>query len=152
MRGRKAIPTKLKLLRGNPGRQKLFSREPTDRSSPIKPGELTDAAAAAWDRLKTESPWLQASDSASLALAAQLYADVQELTQQIEQEGRTYKSDTAKGIIIRRHPAVAQLSDARRQLVNVLAHLGMTPCSRTKITAPATKDDLDEFEQFTKHA
>ncbi len=49
MRGRKPVPTKLKLLRGNPGKRTLNDREPQiDPSTPEPPDWLEGEARDKW--------------------------------------------------------------------------------------------------------
>ncbi len=52
MKGRKPLPTKLKLLMGNPGKQKLPKGEPNpDSHIPYPPGCLNNYALEEWDRI-----------------------------------------------------------------------------------------------------
>src|SRR5262245_41506 len=52
MRGRKPVPTALKVLRGNPGRRPLNPAEPTPAPAPVNPPDwLPQDARAEWDRL-----------------------------------------------------------------------------------------------------
>ena len=52
MKGRKPLPTKLKLLCGNPGKQKLPKGEPEpDSNIPAPPAVLNDYALEEWNRV-----------------------------------------------------------------------------------------------------
>jgi P27 family predicted phage terminase small subunit len=52
MKGRKPLPTKLKLLSGNPGKQKLPKGEPEpDSNIPAPPSVLNDYALEEWNRV-----------------------------------------------------------------------------------------------------
>ena len=52
MKGRKPLPTKLKLLSGNPGKQKLPKGEPEpDSRIPAPPSVLNDYALEEWNRV-----------------------------------------------------------------------------------------------------
>lgn len=54
MRGRKPIPSALKLLRGNPGKRPLPANEPRPASGAARPDWLQPAAREEWDKLATE--------------------------------------------------------------------------------------------------
>src|SRR5688572_13476285 len=50
--GRRPQPSALKVLRGNPGKRRLFEREPVPPDGPVvKPAYLSALAAQVWDEI-----------------------------------------------------------------------------------------------------
>lgn len=96
MRGRRPIPTRLKMLTGNPGKRPLNGDEPRpDENIPECPPELGPVARAEWDRLVGELAALRLLtnlDRAALAAYCGAYALWAEATVQIEKYGAMIKS------------------------------------------------------------
>src|SRR5713101_6600171 len=78
MRGRKPVPTTLKLLRGNPGKRPLNPDEPQPRVEiPPCPSHLSTEAKKEWRRsakLLAELGLLASIDRAALALYCEAWA------------------------------------------------------------------------------
>lgn len=165
MPGRKATPTHLKLVTGNPGKRPINVREPkAPPGMPERPKHLTGAAArAAWARfgkLLLDIGVLTQADGAALERLAETYVEVVELQRAITAHGRVYVtySDTPEldkeGRLLprqpmyRARPEVAMHSDADRRLRAVLSDFGLNPAARSKITVGGSKEKDDPAAKY----
>jgi P27 family predicted phage terminase small subunit len=144
MKGRKPIPTALKLLRGNPGKRKLPKREPQPkRVIPSPPGHLSARAMLAWGSLSAQldrSRVLTELDGLALEQLVENYAEILELRADVAANGRFQTVETKSGDKMERmRPAANLLADAERRFRAMMAEFGLTPSSRTRVTA--TPDD-----------
>jgi P27 family predicted phage terminase small subunit len=91
-------------------------------------GVLTEADAMAVELMcEARADWLSARDAI------------------IEAGGETYKTDAG---LIKAHPAVAMRNDAARRLQSLLAEFGMTPSSRSKVSAKEGDDKADPAAKY----
>ncbi len=154
MAGRKAVPTHIKLLRGNPGKRALNKREPKPaRGVPRMPAHLSRRAKAAW---KSIGPALDAmgvltlADAKALELLCDVYAEYRAAREVTERDGLTYETFGPTGSMTRPRPEVAIASDAWRRMASMLREFGMTPSSRTKVsTAGADDKPGNPFAEMT---
>jgi P27 family predicted phage terminase small subunit len=137
MKGRKPLPTALRILRGNPGRHALNVDEPTPpplAAEPL-PHELKDAhARAEWQRL---APGLIACGQVTIADRTLLVAYCQKYGQWLRLEEEVLRrpmtedaADTIKAIRI--------ANQTLELLMRAAAELGLTPTSRARVTKAAT--------------
>lgn len=154
--GRPPIPTRLKVLRGNPGRRPLNKKEPRaivgkaeapawlrDPNAPVDPVEIYDALAALLVPLRV----LTTADEQALADLADKIALHRRLRVDIY-AGWSYETTTKEGSIMQRvKPEVAPFLDLSRQIATGLATFGLTPSSRSKIqtVGPEVKTGVEEF-------
>jgi len=113
---------------------------------PLKPQGLSARAAREWDRLTGELSasgiQVTAAHRAPLTLAATIAADIADAWETITTEGR-YSTNVKTGAISE-HPAGKKLDALRRDLIKVLAMLGL----RTAVAgedpdkAPPTLEDI----------
>ena len=97
------------------------------------------------------------SDAAMLTLMALRLEEVEITTALIEDSGRIYLSkvvrDEAGSIIAQQqksHPAVAQRNEAMRHAHSLLGEFGLSPASRSKVTAGLrSKGAGNPFDEFT---
>ncbi len=152
MRGRKPVPTALKLLRGNPGKRTLNRQEP-------KPGELAadcpaelvdDVARAEWVRSIQPAIRLRQITAADRVLAiahCQLWATWQS---QLTDAARH-----AHVVAVGKHqhpipnPARRMANQSLQLLVKVDSELGLTPASRSRISVGGPAED-GEDSKLTK--
>lgn len=138
MRGRRPIPTRLKMLSGNPGKRPLNQDEPRpDANIPECPPELGPVARAEWDRLVGELAALRLLtnlDRAALAAYCGAYALWAEATVQIEKYGAMIKSPTGFPI---QSPYLAIANRQAEIMMRIASEFGFTPASRSRISAPA---------------
>lgn len=83
--------------------------------------------------------------SEHIALLAQRLEQIQRFQAVLETSGDTYKSETARGFIIRARPEVAMLSDAMRQAQSLLGELMLNPASALKLASGHKVED-DDFD------
>lgn len=149
-------PTRLKILRGNPGRRKLNSKEPkaivgkadapvwlTDKKGQADPVQIYDELAALLVPLRV----LTTADQQALADLADKIALHRKLRKEIY-KGLSYTTVTKEGSIMQRiKPEVAPFLDLARQIATGLATFGLTPSSRSKIqtVGPEEKSGVEEF-------
>ncbi len=138
-RGPAPEPTKLKILKGNPGKRKLNDREPQpDPTMPECPDWLSEDAKQCWDEL---APQLDAMgvltsvDGQALTAYCQTWSRWKAAELFIQKHGETYplKDEHGKLKYLQQFPQVS----IARQLLQVLnryqQEFGMTPASRTRI-------------------
>lgn len=152
MKGRKATPTVLKLLRGNPGKRELNGEEPRPVAAvPDCPAHLNDVAREEWSRLTRELSavnLLTNLDRGSLAAYCVAWSRWCEAEQRVREMGAVVKSPTGFPI---QNPYLAIANKAMEQMHKLAAEFGLTPSSRTRIKAPPTKQ-RDEFAEFLRSA
>lgn len=143
-------PTALKLLDGNPGKQKLPQNEPKPRPiTPDPPEFLSETARKRWNELLPELEYmgtLTLADADIFAGYCMAYATVVELTADIEAFGRTYCVGSNGALASR--PEVAALNRAWDDIRRFGAELGIGAASRTKIEVKKqehAKDPLAEI-------
>lgn len=159
-RGPAPLPTRLKLLRGNPGRRPLNDREPQpEKARPECPDWLDDEAKACWDDLV---PQLEAMgvltriEGQALTAYCDTWSRWKRAVLFIREHGEILpiKDDKGKVKYLQQMPQVA----IARSLIQVLhryqQEFGMTPSSRTRITANAKPpaDKIDELKAALQKA
>ena len=138
MKGRKPVPTQLKVIRGNPGKRRLNVTEmPTAArvgSVPSAPDWLDSIARREWHRLAKQLArrgLLTTLDkSAFAAYCAELSKYVQ-ASELIKAHGTLLVSKQTKTLYP--NPACAIASSSLKQLRQLLPELGLTPSSRSRI-------------------
>lgn len=152
MRGPKPKPTALKAAEGNPGHRQLNNAEPAyDAVLPDPPEHLTKRAVEEWHRVAPQlykARILTAADLVALSAYCQAYADWVRARDEIELQG--FVITTEKGNIIQ-SPWVGIANRAMDRFMKVAAEFGMTPSSRTRVSAPSNdpKKKLDKFREKT---
>ena len=144
MKGRKPVPTYLKVVRGNPGKRKLPVDEPVPaRDLPDVPPHLCDDAKVEWGRVSSElyrMGLLTGVDRAALAAYCQSYgrwarAEVA-LAKMSEKDlltgGLLIKTSNGNAI---QNPLVGIANKAASDMVRYAAEFGMTPSARTRVKA-----------------
>lgn len=150
MRGRKPLPTSVKLLRGNPGKRALNHSEPQPRRSlPRAPRWLDNDAKMEWRRtskLLHEMGVLTQIDRNALAVYCECYSTWKQAREQLANEGLTMTG--AKGQPIK-NPLLTIIEKAREQMKQYAAEFGMTPSSRSRLKVNE-KSEEDPFEEWVK--
>lgn len=147
MKGRKPVPTILKIVRGNPGKRPLNQNEPQPRHiEPRCPKWLTSDGKKFWREiapvLRGMGLFTEAERLALTALCVSL-ADLKAAHENVEKYGRVIK--TPKGSA-QPSPYIAIQNSALKQIRSFLSELGLSPASRSRIHMPGTEDDdLDSF-------
>jgi P27 family predicted phage terminase small subunit len=139
MRGRKPKPSALKELAGNPGKRPLNEAEPVPPAgTPECPMELSPDAQAEWNRicpLLIQMGVLSTVDTTALAAYCECFAQWVSATRIVRKVGAVIKTPTGYPI---QSPYVSVASKALEQMRKFLVEFGMTPSSRSRITASGT--------------
>ena len=133
MKGRKPIPSALKILRGTK-RGSSTNDEPQPAAAvPDCPPHLTEEARAEWERLAAELHQLgllTRIDRAALAAYCVCWARWISAERQIVEQGEVVKSPNGYPI---QNPYLSVANEALRQMKSYLVEFGLTPSSRTRI-------------------
>lgn len=143
MRGRKAVPTRVKELTGNPGKRAIPKGEIQPKPGiPPCPEWLDAAAKAMWRKLAPELDRLgilTVVDQGALAGYCQAWSEVRSATETLTKEGRTVSrpvmdaEGNVTGRLVKPHPAVNQQRTALATLRHFSAMFGLDPSSRARI-------------------
>src|SRR5258708_23722169 len=137
MRGRRAKPTRLKVLTRNPGKRTLNETEP--RPEPAIPDcttELGEVARREANRLAGELASLKLLtnlDRAALAAYCGAYALWAEATEAIQKYGSMIKSPSGYPV---QSPYLAIANRQAEIMMRIASEFGFTPASRSRISAP----------------
>lgn len=143
--GRKAKPTQLKILEGNPGGKPLNKREPKARH-PMKaaPAWFDKMHRDLWNRTLDEAPTglLKTIDEAVLATYVTAYIMHQRATEELCSSELLIESLMGG---IKANPLVQVQSKAALVMLRAAAEMGFTPSSRSRVTVdPDDADDEDK--------
>lgn len=147
-------PTAIRLLRGNPSKERITTSEPKPAAGvPSKPAALSVAAGVVWDEtiaiLAGVPGLLTPVDGPTVELFARTLARYRELESFIEAHGPVLVMRDDKGAVKYAQPA-PQASLAAKllpQLRGLAAELGLNPSARARIDLPAAPvvDELSAF-------
>jgi P27 family predicted phage terminase small subunit len=152
MRGRKPVPTNLKIFRGNPGCRPLNKLEPKGKTQiPPCPKMIKDDVEARkeWRRMSRELKSLglvTVIDRAALAAYCTLWSRWIDAEAKVREKGSVVRG-THNDPVLNPYLRVAQ--KALEQMKAMLVEFGMTPSSRSRIAANVVIDD-DEDDRFFK--
>lgn len=146
-------PTKLKLLRGNPGHERLNKAEPQPKGGlPPCPPHLQGTARAAYEEF---APLLGACgvgtrlDGRALELFADAYATYRDAADMVAKHGAVWiEGEKQDGKIPKfaYSPHWAIMNKAWKQVLSMLAEFGATPSARSRVkTDSESTSVLDEF-------
>ncbi len=139
-------PTKLKILQGNPGKRALNKNEPEFKTCiPEAPSYLYGDALKEWDnlaKLLASKGLLSEADAAELANYCLCIQEIAEATEDIKQNG--FWEKTTNGNMIQR-PSVGTRHQAMDRCHKFLIQFGMTPASRSSISADTLENKEDPF-------
>jgi P27 family predicted phage terminase small subunit len=152
MKGRKPLPTHLKLLRGNPGRHPLKHGEPQPEQSidvPDPPAFVTGYAADEWWVVAVELHRLGVLSKIDLApLASYCMAYAHWRTAEEALARMAANDRVMSGLIIKgkygdavQNPLVSIARKAAGDMVRYAAEFGLTPAARSRIAAGTNGDD-----------
>ena len=134
MRGRKPVPSNLKILRGNPGKRPLNVMEPMPAAiMPPCPGHLDDVARLEWRRTGRKLlklGVLTEIDRSALAAYCVAWSRWVEAEAQLARTGTVIKAKTG-GFM--QSPYLPIANKAMEQMMRLLTEFGMTPSSRSRV-------------------
>jgi P27 family predicted phage terminase small subunit len=149
--GRKPTPTNLKLLRGNPGHRPLNEHEPKPQPRlPRAPAHLSDAAKKEWTRagrFLLQLGLVSDLDLAAFAAYCTAFGRWVEAEQALNTHGVLVKSPSGFPM---QSPYLAVANRAMEQMRSLLGEFGMSPASRTRVSASPLVGEEDEFEQYMR--
>lgn len=144
MKGRKPVPTTLKLLKGNPGKRPLNEREPHPKPELLPcPGWLKGEAQAEWERITPilfRLGLLTTLDRVALEGYCMAYGRWRAAERVIQESGLTVATADGRE---KTSPYVKVSMEYENILRSFLGEFGLTPASRTRIKA-----ELPEPEGF----
>jgi len=147
MRGRKPIPTHLKVLRGNPGRRPINGEEPQpDLTTHDAPPGLTREARKIWDVIAPQLIGLKLLtdlDRGHLARACEFEALGNSLLRKAVKNPIVFTSSNG-------HQPAAELSAALKcfdHCDKLMFRFGVTPVERTRLKVPQKRGD-NPFQKF----
>lgn len=149
-KGRKPTPSHLKVVRGTDRADRRNNAEPRPRRElPSAPAHMTDRGREAWgyvvgilDRMGV----LTEADALMVELLCEARSDwLSARDEIIAAGGETYTTDAG---LIKAHPAVAMRNDAARRMQSLLSEFGMSPSSRSKVSAKDQDDEQDPAREF----
>lgn len=149
MRGRKPVPTALKLVRGNPGKRPLPENEPTPKGDAVMPDWLSPEAAKHWPLVAGQlhdAGILTSIDTTALALYCEAFARWRAASDQVAKFGSVVKAPSGFPV---QSPFLAIANKAQEQMTKLLIEFGMTPSSRARVTK-APDESGDEYADFVK--
>ena len=157
MRGRKPVPTALKVVRGNPGRRPLPPDEPVPPAAELHcPPELKGRARKYWNKrapVLLEAGLLTVVDTPLLAEMCETEAEYWDARDDVRKNGQRLIGYTEAGQVHRENPCVKIGSDAQKRLKALRVEFGMSPSSRTRVKAapkPEKKSALEELRDRRK--
>ena len=155
-RGPPPMPTKLKLMRGNPGKRAINKREPKPkRETPRCPIWLTPEAKKFWKQIVPELRRLgvlTVIDGAALAGLCQCYARWRAAEEFIATNGECYPLRDGHGKLryMQQFPQVSIARNLLHQLRGLYQEFGLTPASRTRLQVEVRDSQFDACEAFRR--
>jgi P27 family predicted phage terminase small subunit len=153
-RGPKPTPTSLKIVRGNPGKRRLNSREPQPPADGIEmPLHLGEVAAARWQNLLPVLQSVRVMTNADVEALAR-YCDTYEwwlaTRAKLRKEGDTYPilNDAGEIKYIAQRPEVSIAHKLATQLRQLEQDFGLNPSARASLNVEPTKTTEDEEDRL----
>lgn len=145
MAGPRPAPTKLRMLKGNPGKRPYNEKEPKPKIElPDPPEHLNEDAQTEWNRIGPELVKLgimSSLDTVALAAYCEIYARWVEAGTKLKETGLIVKAKNGYPL---QNPYLSIQNTCLLQMRTFLCEFGMTPSSRTKIKAnPPTNSEDD---------
>jgi len=157
MRGRKPLPTHLKVLRGNPGKQVLNHEEPEPQLEPVIPPPpefLVGYAKEEWERISVELYRLRlltVFDIHPLAAYCQAYSKWRSAAEALERMAAT--DPVMAGLMVKtRHGGVMQnplfltMRQASNDMIRYASEFGFTPAARSRISTVEAARTAGKFD------
>lgn len=148
-RGPAPLPSNVKRMKGTYRKDRAAPNEPRPKSAaPNCPAWLSGYAKQEWRWVVKELERLGLMtkiDRAALAAYCEAYAEWRTMEESIDEHGRTQTSD--KGFVCLR-PEVTIRNAALKRMREFLKEFGMTPSSRTRVSAPDEAPPANPFSNF----
>lgn len=149
--GRNKIPTKLKIVKGTYRKERENKNEPEYKIEiPDYPKHLTTRARKEWKRMSVvlfNMGLLTSVDMAALAAYCQLYGRWAEAESMLKKKGQKLVITTISGNEIQ-NPLIGIANTSLKLMKDCLIEFGMTPASRSKVSAKKEKKVEDPWDKF----
>lgn len=142
------VPTALKLLRGNPGHRPINENEPKPDPGAEMPADLSPQAAEIWPQIAEQlqrAGVLTQIDAPALALYCEAYARWKDANDKVVKLGAVVRSPNGFPM---QSPYLPIANKAFEQMRRMLIEFGMTPASRSKVTAVGKSGPKNRFDKF----
>lgn len=154
MRGRKPVPTQLKIIRGNPGRRPLNTEEPQPKKEmPACPEFLDEQEKAKWNELCKElydMGTLTKIDGDLLAMYCKAWVGFVKWDEIAKKSPMHVWKDNEGKITSTKRTAAVNLRDSYAgQVRSYGAELGLSPSARVRLKAEKPKE-TDAFGEFLR--
>ena len=157
MRGRKPLPTAVHEMQGtykkNPQRRRGSEPQPPP-GAPECPGHLDDVAQEEWAmmcQILSDMGVLSKADRAALELYCQSYSDWRKACENVEKFGQVLvDTDGDQAQPAKRNPYDLIKERCGAACLRLLVEFGLTPSSRTRVSATSTKED-DPLAEYLRH-
>ena len=149
MRGRKPTPTALKIVRANPGKRPLPQAEPRPGLDVVTPDWLSTDARKHWPLIATQlsnAGILTNIDAPALALYCESFVIWKQAYANVLKYGLVVKAQSGFPV---QSPFLSIANQQSDRMVHLLAEFGMTPSSRSRVTA-TKPDDASPYAKFVK--
>ena len=145
MTGRKPMPSRLRVLKGNPGKRPINRDEPQpdgELGEPLK--HLTQPERIVWKELAQLCYWATESDRPAFELLVVNFAKTRKLRKELDKEKSVVRG--TRGLV--RNPKAYELREAEDRAVRLFSAFGLDPSSRTRIRVPPKNPPVDPLAQF----
>lgn len=149
--GRQAIPTALKILRGNPGKRAINSDEPSPCASDLTPPPtLGEVGVKKWIELTTllsNMGVFTVADHSAIERYCLIHEQWMIVVDHVREHGMTqitqtgYSQLTAEGSLFKSLPA---------DLLKIEQQFGMTPAARSSLKVSDANPVADPFDAFVQ--
>lgn len=151
MRGRKPTPTALKIVRGNPGGRPLNANEPTSTCANPEnaPDWLSSEARKHWPDIAAQladARILTELDRAALAQYCEAFVIWQQAYDKVLKFGLIVKAQSGFPV---QSPFLSIANQQSERMLRILTEFGMTPSSRSRVTA-SKPDDASRYAKFVR--
>lgn len=148
--GRKAKPTALKLVQGNPGNRPINQNEPTPRRvfKPKPPAVFNRKEKAKWREVSAklaEIRVLTELDLDALEIYCRNWVTMHEAIVDINTRGKVMRTPSGGTIW---NPAWTHYKHSESVCRSIIAEFGMTPATRTGVVAVGDADGNNEWAEF----
>ena len=160
MPGPPPTPTRLKLLRGNPGKRKTNKREPKPRAVlrvPKPPADLGTVAKREWRRVARQLVKLGLLSTVDLSLLGIYCAEIQKYREAqafIRENGTSYVIRDKDGAVkyVAQFPQVGIARGAADLARKLAAEFGFSPASRSRIQITEKETVVDPVTALRNEA
>lgn len=139
-------PTSLKLIQGTLQKCRTPKDEPVaEISCPICPDHITGPAKSEWDRITSsllEMGVMSKHDGPALEIYCTSYAEMLKARAGVEKIGMLIKTPNGYPV---KNPLITIANEAENKCLKILVEFGLTPASRSKVSANKDKKPANKF-------